>query len=666
MNRTPDHITNKHFTLLDLLEFHTEQHPNKVIYKFINEMGIINQITYQELMFQAHSISQYIQETTKSGDRILLIFGPGLDFIKAFFGVIISRRIAVPVYPPIKPEYVRSLQSIILDCKPSLIMSNTEIISKIRQLKFIKKMSSVPLVNSIIEKLTKVTPQMLEWSFDSLTWISINAIPLVNQVNQKNNIKPHDFALLQYTSGSTGNPKGVCVSHDNLYQNQVIIQKGFNTDKEIGVVSWLPFYHDMGLIGAVLHPCYLGTYSILMSPVSFLKSPFNWLKTISATQNCASGGPNFCYNLCTSRISEEQKQELDLSNWKIAFCGAEPIQRKIMDEFADYFESCGFNRSSFFPCYGLAEGTLFVSGKYNLSSLQENELQSVAKDHKLNKDLISTGQMYQDVKIIDTTYSKILGESEIGEVAIAGPSVTTGYWNKDLNSDLFIILENKQYLLTGDLGFIKNNELYICGRKKEILIIAGKNYFPQDMEYELYHNISNLKKGCVAVVGIEHESTERVYVIAEIKADCEDHQQTTMSIRNTLAKYFKIAVDTVILISEKNLPKTSSGKIKRVQLKNSILNETLSMVYLDKKNAVFPDKSQHPLVSIIRDLLGISSDEFLDTSKTLSDLGIDSLLYVELQVRFEESFPEFKGKINFQELAELNNLEEALVRLPIN
>jgi acyl-CoA synthetase (AMP-forming)/AMP-acid ligase II len=302
------------------------------------------------------------------------------------------------------------------------------------------------------------------------------------------------LAFLQYTSGSTATPKGVMVSHGNLLHNEAIIQQAFAQTSESVIVSWLPLYHDMGLIGNVLQPLYVGAHSVLMSPVAFLQSPFRWLKAISHYRATTSGGPNFAYDLCVRKITEEQKAGLDLSSWQLAFNGAEPIRAETLDRFAKAFASCGFRREAFFPCYGLAEATLFVAGKtqsnapavikhFETAALSNNRVIEATDESQDRLSLVGCGGpgMGQTILIVNPETARVCPPGDVGEIWVSGASVAGGYWNQPEATERTFhasLAESSAgpFLRTGDLGFLQAGELFVTGRLKDLIIIRGRNH----------------------------------------------------------------------------------------------------------------------------------------------------------------------------------------------
>lgn len=647
-------------TITEHLEKAAQTQPDKVAYEFIQNDFTVEKITYAELVERAKQIASHLLEMTEEGDRVLLIYPPGLDYILSFYSILFARRIAVPVYPPVKAEYVRTLQSIIDDCAPTAVLSSGDVISNIKKLKILKTMHKVPLIKKISESFMKSHHDLVEWEFESFRWINTDAFERAHEQRDLPKIQNDDIAFLQYTSGSTGQPKGVCVTHRNIYINQMIIKEAYGTDTNDTIVNWLPPYHDMGLIGSIMHGCYLGATTVSMSPLLFLEDPYFWLKTISSYDSCVSGGPNFAYNLCTHRVTEEQIQELDLSGWKVAFCGAEPIQSGVLARFAEQFSKCGFNPKAYYPCYGLAEATLFVATMSGLKLKEHVERTAYGKQFHLPDKIVSCGKPYVPLKIVNPDDFSEVEEGQIGEIAVGGPCITQSYWQKDNQSYPFIYIDGERFFMTGDVGLLEEAHLYVIGRNKESIIIAGRNYFPHDFESELTSEISLLRKGCCAVIGISHEGTESLIVVAEVKKTASNYEDITKQIKQLISKEYGLLVNQVYLLDEKKLLKTTSGKIRRVVMRDKILDGTLETIYVSPLEASISVTESNPLLAIIRDISGLSDDDDIDTSLTLMELGIDSLMYVELQARLQDRYPKHYEKIDFMHLSKLKNLEAGL------
>jgi acyl-CoA synthetase (AMP-forming)/AMP-acid ligase II len=388
------------------------------------------------------------------------------------------------------------------------------------------------------------------------------------------------LAFLQYTSGSTGEPRGVKLSHQNLIHNSRLIQESFGVTADSRIVSWLPPYHDMGLIGCVLQPLYTGAVAILMSPLLFLQRPLRWLNAIARYRATHSGGPNFGYELCIARIAPEQRSQLDLRSWQIAFNGAEPIRADTLQRFATGFAPSGFRPEAFSPCYGLAESTLLVSGGRSSGPPTVKTVQSAALEkgqiveaHETEggaRKLTGCGQVPPGQKVVIVNPETLQAcPGRIGEIWVAGPSVSQGYWNlPDRSSETFNAhlsdTGEGPFLRTGDLGFVEGGELFVTGRIKDLVIICGRNLYPQDIELTVAQSHPSLSSGATAAFSIAVEGEEKLVVVQEEgRRRVSSSEEVTRAIRGAVAEEHGVQVFAVELIKPGRIPKTSSGKVQR-------------------------------------------------------------------------------------------------------
>ena len=414
----------KDATLLTLLEERIEQFASKVIFEALDqsELAQAREMTYVALGHKAKAIAATLQQKHVPGDRVLLIFKPGLDFIAAFWGCLYAGAIAVPAYPPRKNNHFQRLQKILNNADAHIILSTQQGMDNFRA-------------------------QADQWpALAQGNWIATDSISpsLASQWRQPE-INPQTLALLQYTSGSTGTPKGVMIQHRHLLQNFIAINHCFQETSQSSAVCWLPPYHDMGLIGGILQTVYVGGTTYLMEPVSFLQKPHRWLSTISEKQVTTAGGPNFAYDLCVNTFKAEQAQDLDLSHWNVAFTGAELIQATTLNRFAEIFAPYGFNPEAFLPCYGMAESTLLITGQRRTptpkilpldpAALRSHRVEVVnptSRDAETVTEIVSCGAPPQDVKlvIVDPQTDCLCPSGTIGEVWVQSPSIAAGYWQR--------------------------------------------------------------------------------------------------------------------------------------------------------------------------------------------------------------------------------------------
>jgi acyl-CoA synthetase (AMP-forming)/AMP-acid ligase II len=394
-------------------------------------------------------------------------------------------------------------------------------------------------------------------------------------------VSANSLALVQYTSGSTGQPKGVMISHGNLLHNQRMIQAAFgHSEKSVGV-GWLPLFHDMGLIGNVIQPIYLGTSFTLLSPLAFIQKPVRWLRAISRYRGTTSGGPNFAYDLCARKVTPEQAAGLDLSSWDVAFVGAEPVRAQTLARFAAAFEPHGFRPQALYPCYGLAEATLFVSGGVKGAGPVTRAVDGPAPT------VVGCGHCWdgQTMRLVDPHSLRPCREGEVGEVWVSGPSVAQGYWarpEETVQTFRAYLGESGEgpFLRTGDLGFLHDGSLFITGRLKDVIIIRGRNHYPEDIELTVQASHPALQSGAGAVFSVEAEGEERLVVVQELQAGGRrhlDHNEVVGDIREAVARHHELEVFAALLLRSGSIPRTSSGKIQRHACRDGYLARSLDV-----------------------------------------------------------------------------------------
>ncbi|NET43474.1 fatty acyl-AMP ligase [Okeania sp. SIO2B3] len=604
-------------TLVDLLQNRAIENPKQIAYTFLvdGETNTIS-LTYQQLEQHSRAIAAYLQSVCPPGERALLIYQPGLEYISAFFGCLYAGIIAVPAYPPRPNRSLARIQTIIRDTEAKVALTTKSIIST-------------------LERRASETPEL-----NNLGWLATDHIP--DNVAEKwlePNINENTLAFLQYTSGSTATPKGVMITHQNLLHNSSLIHQCFGHSVESKGVIWLPPYHDMGLIGGIVQPLYGAFPVVLMSPLMFLQSPVRWLQAISQHQGTTSGGPNFAYDLCVRKIKAEQIQNLDLSSWEVAFNGAEPISAQVLERFARTFEVCGFRREAFYPCYGMAEATLIISGGDKLAppiqttiatnALEQNQIISTTSETEATKTLVGCGQTLPDqqIKIVHPEKLTLCTEGEVGEIWVSGPSIAEGYWRKPeetkqtFEAYLPEASGKEPFMRTGDLGFIEGGELFVTGRLKDVIIINGRNHYPQDIEWTVEQSHPLIRPGCIASFSVEVAGEERLVVVAEVernfrqllhgsqkskvksqkhnssdesvslvkldffsqrngKSDTENFdnsQDLIKSIQRSVSRNHDLQIYQILLLKPGAIPKTSSGKVQRYACREGFLAGTLQI-----------------------------------------------------------------------------------------
>ncbi|XXX72653.1 amino acid adenylation domain-containing protein [Sorangium sp. So ce134] len=614
-------------------------------------------LTYGELRRRARAIASLLQSRLRPGARVVLLYPPGLDYISAFFGCLAGGFVAVPAYPPNPARLQRTLprlQAIVSDAQADVVLTTSAILG-------------------MTGALAALAPDL-----GQKTWLATDALDLELEAAWKRpDTSPETLAFLQYTSGSTGDPKGVMLTHRNLLANERMIQEAFGLSPQSIGVGWLPLYHDMGLIGNVLQPIYAGFHCILMSPLHFLERPLRWLEAISRYRGTASGGPNFAYDLCVRKSSPEERERLDLRSWKVAFSGAEPVRAETLALFARTFEGCGFAARAFLPCFGLAEASLLVTGKPPASApgvirvdaraLEEGRAVESAAEGA--RSLVGAGRAPAGTRVlvVDPVAHRPCPDGRVGEIWVSGPHVAVGYWGDPeksastfgarLSGDAEPSLGDLRFLRTGDLGFLRGGELTLCGRLKDLIILRGRNYYPQDFERSAEESHAALRRGCSAAFSIEIDGEERLVVAVEA-----DHRalagaspdEVFAAVRRAIASDFDVHVHAIALLAAGSIPKTSSGKIQRHACRSQFLGGSLDVVSAtadagasppgalvaaaDVRAAAPPER-----LSLIEGLVRAELSralrlplERVDMAAPLSGLGLDSLMAVELSYRVSE------------------------------
>lgn len=557
-------------TLIQLLKENNAHFPDKVGYRFLNaDLTVKCELTYAELHNKALAIAALLQQKgLKPSDRVILAYEPGLDFIVGFFACLFAGIIAVPCYPPFNKKTTTKLISILNNCDAKMILTSDLIISQILKLKRYSFLSMLPFSKLIINKFTNKYTPMLDVKLYKYNWLSTDNIePDFKNKYCEIMIEPEHVAFIQYTSGSTGDPKGILVTHSNLMENIILVSKTVkSSDNDVGV-SWLPVYHDMGLIGGLLFPLYNKMQALLFSPFDFLKNPLIWLQAITKFRATISVGPNFAYAHCCEKISKEDMLTLDLSSWRTAMNGAEPISLKVLQNFEEKFSACGFNSTAFFPCYGLAESTLYVSGHFGILT-------------DTNKKLVCCGTIdHEGLVIVDPDTRLQCEECKIGEICLKGPCVTLGIWNKSSHDDLVphpsISLPNgNTYIRTGDLGFISNKKLFITGRIKNLIIIRGNNYYPHDIEESVYLASNYINRGNCVAFSSGNDEREQLVIVAEVKNSLPIDELKILidKIKQSITLHNQLSADVILIVQAKSIYKTTSGKIQHYANKTAFLN----------------------------------------------------------------------------------------------
>jgi len=650
-----------HSTLVDLLCWRAAHQPDRLAYTFLadgeTEEG---HLTFSELDKKARSIGAMLQSMGLEGERALLLYPPSLEYISAFWGCLYAGVVAVPAYPP---QHKRSL--------PRLLSIFSDAGAKVALL---RESFGVKMTSMFAEDSTQmaIPVQATDIDFDGFEkkWVQPE-------------IDAETLAFLQYTSGSTGKPKGVMLNHENLLQNMCQIQQGFSVNEgDVGVI-WLPPYHDMGLIGGILEPIFSGSPCIVMPPAAFLQRPFRWLQAITKYRGTISGGPNFAYDYCVRKITDEQIQALDLSSWAVAFNGAEPVQSETMERFVAKFSRCGFRKKAFYPCYGLAEATLLVSGieresdfvrrTFRKLGIEGQQAQVASGDEKNAANLVGCGRSIgeQILKVVHPDTRTECEPGQIGEIWIKGRNIARGYWgNEEESARVFeaTISDTGEspFMRTEDLGFFHEGELFITGRIKDIIIIRGVNHYPQDIEHTAGYCHPSLRHGGGAAFSIQVDGEERLVIAHEVEfKENPDINEVASAMRQALSEVHELQIHAIVLVKPGRIPKTSSGKIQRYACRESFLNGSLDaiaewrltsddaiegQVTASKEDEVYSRQGvllleETARLSFITSVLQKQIAKVLhivpsqiETRHPITSFGLDSIMAIELKNKLETSF----------------------------
>ncbi len=572
-------LNTQYSTLIELLRYRANQQKDKQAYIFMTNGNVEGDaLSYKELDRQARAIAAQLQKFQVQGARILLLYPQSLEVIAAFFGCMYAGAIAIPAPAPEASRLKRTLprlQAIAKDAQASFVLTTRGIIS-------------------LVEEQSKQTPE-----FEAMHWLATEEIDLESARGwQEPNIASNALAYLQYTSGSTSTPKGVAISHQNILFHCANLQKACGYNEDSVTVTWMPYFHDYGLVEGLLEPLYNGTPCYYMSPFSFIRRPFHWLQAMSHYRATHSQAPNFAYEQCVRRITPKQREQLDLSNWQVAGNAAEPINPKVLESFIQTFASCGFRPQTMSPAYGLAEATLLVSTStsteapviLNLqpSALEKGRIQKADNSEPVVRRLVSCGGLVCDtqVAIVNPQTLTRCDFDEVGEIWVSDPSVAQGYWQRETETDAtfraFIADTGEgPFMRTGDLGFIYEEELFISSRIKDVIIIRGTNHYPQDIEWTVQESNSSLRPENGAAFSAEVDGEERLIIVQEIERGHSqkiDPDRVMETICKLVAEEHEIPVYAVNLLKTGTIPKTSSGKIQRSACRRDWLNGNLSVI----------------------------------------------------------------------------------------
>ncbi|MBQ4859986.1 non-ribosomal peptide synthetase, partial [Pseudoalteromonas sp. MMG007] len=552
---------------------HAKTQGDELAFTYIEDDGVISTLTFDNLHYTAKVVGNALLNNFSMGDKVVLLIPQGMDYIKAFIGCLYAGVVAVPLYPPKNNQHANRVHSVINDCNAQLILT----------------------VPTLKDYLSELYADICVMDIDSLLKLHNPTL----DCKELPALPGNTLAFLQYTSGSTGTPKGVIVSQDNIIANLQSLVSATACDRKDVFCNWLPLFHDLGLVNTLLLPIYLGAHSVLMSPSRFIRRPALWFEAISQYRASICGAPNFAFDYCIEKIKIEKVIELDLSCWRVAFNAAEPINPDSLKMFAEKFVAVGFDEDAIYPSYGMAEATVFISGgnpktpydaiSFDSESLQKRIAQEVPYCDT-SQELIACGKAQQGhkVKIVDENSLQELQDGELGEIWFAGPSVAMGYWNDTHKTNSTFGLELKgdrsKYLRTGDLGFIHQGNIFVAGRIKDVMIVNGRNFYPQDFELQAFHAYPGTRlSGSVAI-----EVDGKCCLVAEVqrnKQNSFDFNKASNAIRSAIFEQFDVLLDDILFIRAGALNKTSSGKVQRAKTKTKYCSGEIEFLYSLKEHA---------------------------------------------------------------------------------
>jgi acyl-CoA synthetase (AMP-forming)/AMP-acid ligase II/acyl carrier protein len=641
-------------TIVEALRQQARAMPHRPAFRFLPATSAKIDLTFAELNSAATRLAGVLRSRVRGGDRVLMFYPPGLDFIIAFFGVLIAGAIAVPLVPPRRQGAGRAINALIENAEPALILTSSHLASRIRHILSELHCPLDPIVT------------------DTVTADEIDASAGADAVMPP----PDAVAVLQYTSGSTGTPRGVVVTHGNVARNARLLASQAELDHQSVWVSWVPHFHDLGLFAGICTPLYSGITSVLMPPAAFVARPIRWLEAISQYGGTTSVAPNFAYDLCVRKIEHEDCVGLDLSRWTVAGCGAEPIRMETLNGFAERFARYGLKRASVCPFYGLAEATLLVSGgpvgtgqtaaNVSLAAMRHDRLAQPAGSHD-DYAVPSCGQPSPEhrILIVDPKTNRCCAPDMVGEIWIDGSTTGPGYWRNPAESARVfgarLASGEGPFLRTGDLGFLRDGILHVTGRIKDVMIIRGQNVYPQDLEATVRAAVP--AAGEAAAFTLADGSTERaVLVIEGPRPTPADLPSILEAVRVAVYANNGIDLEHIVLTGHRALPKTSSGKIQRSRARAMLLDGSLPVLAEWRVEDEAPGKISDRIdaVAMLLDLrrqteaeqirsieaylgsalgklLGCNADD-LDPGETLIAMGVTSLGIMQIRTKIEAEF----------------------------
>ena len=570
---------NRHDTIIALLQHQVAARPDAFAYTFLVDGEKEEQrLTFAQLDRQARAIGAVLRAHGSEGERALLIYPTSLEYVTAIYGSLYGGMTFVPGYPPrfqqkLNDRNLKRLRVMAEDANARIAMTTAQIYARIEEL----------------------LPGMPELA--ALTWIVTDTIQEEAHPSELvNHLRPETVAFLQYTSGSTSSPKGVMVSHHNLLAYEAMQQEAMHLDEMTKLVAWVPLFHDAGLVGHIFQSMYVGSECILMTPASFMQKPARWLQAISRHRAFMSGGPSFAFELAASKVTDEEAASMDLSCWKVAWNGSEPIRAKTIEGFHARFAHHGFAEGTFFAAYGLAESTLLITGglfgkalKFDRIDGQELQLNRALPPRNAGQSItvVSCGEVFvdQEVVIADPKTMTLRGPGEVGEVWVSGANVARGYWNRaDATIATFgAVLKDTgegPFLRTGDLGYFKDNELYITGRANDVIIIRGRKHYPQDIEWAVQPCHPALRADAGAAFSVEDGIEEHLVLVQEVERTHRkaDFAPVFEAMLQSIKEQSGLRPLAVLLLQPGSIPMTTSGKLQRSAARAGYLDGSLNVL----------------------------------------------------------------------------------------
>ncbi len=565
-------VATSYLNWVNLLRQRAIEEPERLAFGFMPS-SIDDEIcfSYAQLDEAARKIGAALQQAGLTGERAVLLYQPGPEYICALMGCLYGGVVAVPVYAPRQNASYTRVMQVIASARATVLLSSDRIFATLDQ------------------------PEWGELKCAGLHWLATdNLSPSLAEQWRMPDIDGDTLAILQFTSGSTGRPKGVQLCHRHLLANSRMLAHAMGCNRDSIGVIWIPPYHDMGLIGGLLQPIYSGFPVHLMSPATFLQRPIRWLEAISKYRATISVAPNFAYELCVKRIRSEQVAKLDLSSWRVAGNGAEPIRAKTLRDFSETFAPAGFDSRAIFPCYGMAEATLYVSGSPIFSGARVLQASREAlgcgsirgRFDGETIELVSCGTigLEAEVRIVDPASGQVCEAGEVGEIWIAGDSVAAGYWEQpEATAETFqarLSSSDRNWLRSGDLGSIVDGELYVTGRIKDLIIIRGQNHYPHDIEATVAGIHAALRPHGAVAFSMEHEDGEQLALVLELERNALENElgQVAALVREAVSRQHQLQIDHLAFVRPGGIPKTSSGKIQRYLTRQRLLQRELPVI----------------------------------------------------------------------------------------